>query len=163
MEKIIERVSTYNIFNNLFPGVVFSIFCDKFTNLPLLQNSIVEGIFWYYFIGLVINRVGSIIVQPGLKIFGLLEEAPYVDFISASQIDEKNDLLSEVNNMYRTIVSMILMFLIAVIGSEIIDDITGYLNYVLFGCIAFLFLLFLYSYKKQTSYIVKRVKLNKNE
>jgi len=64
MKEIIEKLSSYNIFNYLFPGVVFAILATKFTNLNLTFDNLFLGAFAYYFIGLVISRFGSVFIEP---------------------------------------------------------------------------------------------------
>jgi len=106
MKEIIEKLSSYNIFNYLLPGIVFSILTSKFTSTNLIFDNLIIGAFLYYFIGLVISRVGSVIIEPLLKRIKFLKFADYKDFVSVSKTDNKLEILSEANNMYRTFVSM---------------------------------------------------------
>lgn len=46
MEKFIEKLSTYNILNNILPGVVFSYLCNRLLGIQLVDNSIVENLFF---------------------------------------------------------------------------------------------------------------------
>jgi hypothetical protein len=114
MSDFLKNISSYNLFNNLLPGVVFCVSLDKIFSISLIQEDIVTGLFFYYFVGLVISRVGSVVFEPVLKATGFLSFANYSDFISASKEDPKIEVFSEVNNMYRTILAMI--SLIALIG-----------------------------------------------
>ncbi len=56
MDKLIEKISTYNLFNYLLPGVLFTVFAKYFIYIDLAQGDIVLDIFLYYFIGLVVSR-----------------------------------------------------------------------------------------------------------
>jgi hypothetical protein len=157
MSDFLKSLSSYNLFNNLLPGVVFCVLINKLFFIPLIQPDIVVGVFFYYFVGLVISRFGSIVVEPILKKIGFLSFAPYPDYIIASKEDAKIEILSEANNMYRTMLSM--MLLIALIGIysllkyqfEVLDK---YSTHMMIGS---LILLFSWSYKKQTQFIKSRV------
>lgn len=162
VDKILEKVSSYNIFNFLFPGVVYCVVCDKYFSIPLIQESIVTGLFLYYFIGLVISRFGSVILEPILKKIGLIKYSDYSDFVNASMKNTKIEVLSEVNNMYRTIVSMMLVLVITVIYSECLILWPEFLVIGKYTALVIIFILFLLSYKKQTEYISKRILANKD-
>ncbi|EKD88152.1 MAG: hypothetical protein ACD_35C00035G0002 [uncultured bacterium] len=55
MKDLVEKISSYNLFNNLFPGVVFVTILGKFTTYDFIQKDLIIGLFFYYFIGLVIS------------------------------------------------------------------------------------------------------------
>lgn len=162
VEKILEKLSSYNIFNYLFPGVVFCVIADRYLSVPLLQDSIINGLFLYYFVGLVISRFGSITIEPILKILGIIKFADYPDFINAVKDDPKIELLSESNNMYRTVLSALVILCLVVIGRQLVQDYPGLLVFLKYSILPGLVLLFGFSYKKQTEYITKRVSATKN-
>ena len=64
------------------------------------------AVFAYYFMGLVISRIGSLMIEPTLKKVGFLKSADYSKFVLASKTDNKLDVLSETNNMYRTLCAL---------------------------------------------------------
>ncbi len=160
MKDLLDKLSSYNIFNYLFPGVVFVVIASKLTSYNFIQQDILVGAFLYYFIGLVISRIGSTVVEPVLKFIKFLKFTEYKSFVKASKNDTRIDTLSEVNNMYRTICSLFLM-LIAIKGFNwlsskwliLADRKIDFLT-------IFLFLLFLFSYRKQTNYITQRIEAN---
>ena len=102
MKELLDKLSSYNIFNYLLPGILFSVIASKVTELNLIQSDIVIGVFLYYFVGLIISRLGSLIVEPILKKVKFLKFAEYTDFVKVSEKDKKLEILSESNNMYRT-------------------------------------------------------------
>jgi hypothetical protein len=160
MKDLLDKLSSYNIFNYLFPGVVFVVLASKLTSYNFIQQDILLGAFLYYFIGLVISRIGSIFIEPLLKFIKFLKFADYKRFVKASKADTTIDTLSEVNNMYRTICSLFLI-LIAINGFEWLSTNWLFLSERKFETLtAFLFLLFLFSYRKQTHYITKRIEAN---
>ncbi len=160
MKDLLDKLSSYNIFNYLFPGVVFVVLASKLTSYNFVQQDILVGAFLYYFIGLVISRIGSIFIEPILKFIKFLKFADYKRFVKASKIDTRIDTLSEVNNMYRTICSLFLI-LIAIKGFEWLSLKWLFLAERKIETLTVsLFLLFLFSYRKQTNYITKRIDAN---
>src|SRR5882724_6192936 len=150
MTEIINKITSYNLFNYLVPGVLFAAFVDYFTIYPLIQDNLIIGAFVYYFLGLVVSRFGSLVIEPVLKKISFLKFDPYIE------------LFSEENNMYRTFISLFVL-LILLKTYEIIEFKLAILKdwnpYILVGV---LLIMFLYSYKKQTKYITKRIKENQS-
>lgn len=127
----------------------------------MIQENILIGAFLYYFIGLVISRIGSLLIEPLLKKMAVF--ADYSDFISASKEDYKIELFSEVNNMYRTLISLFAVILVSKLY-DILSDNFNFLELVLpYLLVSALIILFVFSFKKQTSYIVKRVNNHKEK
>lgn len=157
MEELVEKLSTYNIINNLIPGAVFCYFLEQINNNFKMSNNTFENIFVYYFFGMIISRIGSIIIEPICKKIKFVKYAEYSKFIEASKEDEKIDTLSEVNNMYRTFLATFISLGIIKIyyhfyyGFKIMQNMDEFILY--FGSI----ILFLLAYRKQVSYIKKRV------
>ena len=158
MDEILNKISSYNIFNYLLPGTLFAVIGDKYSSYVFIQNDILVAVFTYYFMGLVISRIGSLLVEPALKIMRFVKFAEYSDFVSASKDDKKLDILSETNNMYRTLFSLFVS-LLALIGFDTLALKYPILSisapYALFVA---LLVLFLFSYRKQTEYIIRRIK-----
>jgi hypothetical protein len=150
MTELLQKLSTYNIFNYLFPGVVFVILLKHVTNIYLIMNDLVLGMFLYYFFGLVLSRIGSILIEPVLRCTKIVQFSDYARFIQASKLDNKIELLSEVNNMHRTIIAMLVVLLVTSICN---GSATCYLTTGLLGLV----ILFILSYRKQTSFITKRI------
>ncbi|MFY7814014.1 MAG: hypothetical protein ACOVRK_02370 [Chryseobacterium taeanense] len=113
MKEFLDKISSYNIFNYLFPGVLFAYIITNFCGYNLIQKDILIGVFLYYFIGMIVSRFGSICLEPFLKWINFLKFESYKDFVVASQKDSKIELLSEVNNTYRTLISMLLLALLS--------------------------------------------------
>ena len=63
MKEIIDKLSSYNIFNYLLPGVLFVAIAKNFTEYNLILDNDFIGAFFYYFIGMVISRFGSLIIE----------------------------------------------------------------------------------------------------
>ena len=161
MNDILDKLSSYNIFNNLLPGIVFVALAEPFLRRSFVQKDLLTGLFLYYFIGMVISRVGSLVVEPILKKISFLRFADYKDFVSAAQSDAKIEILSEVNNTYRTLCALFLS-LIATRGYEAIETwLPTMKKGTPFVVVLSLLVIFLWSYRKQTSYITKRIEANR--
>lgn len=160
MKEVLDKLSSYNLFNYLLPGILFVIILDKFTVYSFIQDNLIIGAFVYYFIGLVISRFGSLVTESILKKISFLKFTDYREFISASKKDPKIDLLSESNNMYRTFSSMLILIILLKLYELIelkFQMLKNWNQYILIGL---LLIIFLYSYRKQTGYITKRIKAN---
>ncbi len=163
MNALLNKLSSYNIFNYLLPGIIFVVLAEKLTSFSFVQKDIILGVFLYYFIGMIISRIGSLIIEPILKSIKFVSFSSYSQFVTASKHDEKIDILSETNNMYRTFCSVFL-FLITLKVYELLlikfHDLSSYNSLVI---IIALLILFLFSYKKQTKYITKRIASQTNK
>lgn len=160
MKDLIGKLSSYNLLNLLLPGGVFVVLASKLTKYSLIQSDILTGLFFYYFIGLVVSRFGSLIIEPLLKRIEFLKFAAYENFLAASKNDEKLEVLSETNNTYRTLCSLfILLFVLKIY--EVIECKFNFLEeYGAIIIVILLLALFLASYRKQTAYITKRIKFH---
>jgi hypothetical protein len=157
MKEIIDKISSYNLFNHLFPGVLFVILTKELTHYSLIQSDIVIGVFLYYFIGLVICRFGSLIIEPIFLKIHFLKFGKYTDFISACRKDSKIETLTEVNNMYRTLTSMFVLLLLIKIYELVASRFQSFSVWIPYILIILCLVTFICSYKKQTDRISKRI------
>jgi len=160
---LLDKLSSYNIFNYLLPGVLFAVLAEALTAFHFVQKDIVVGVFVYYFIGLVVSRLGSILIEPVMKWTRFVQFAPYADFVSASKNDSQLLILSEANNMYRTFCALFVS-LGLLKGYEALS--ARYAELQSWGAEALgvvLLVLFCFSYRKQTKYITKRVQASKEQ
>lgn len=163
MEKFIEKVSTYNILNNILPGIVFCYLVEKLFGLNMVEYSVIENLFIFYFIGMTINRVGSIIIEPICKKIGIVNCAPYGEFVNASKRDEKILVLLENSNLYRTMVALCILLLMVKLFLFFKDKFHCFSilsDWIVIVCIIILFVL---AYKKQTKYIHDRINVINKE
>ncbi len=160
MKDILDKLTTYNIFNYLLPGTIFVYILKAFTGFDITQTDTLIGGFLYYFVGMIISRCGSVFIEPFLRWTKFVKFEEYKDYIKASKIDTKIELLSEVNNSYRTIISMLTLLLIAKGYKSLIDKFQVNNEISMAIIVVLLFTLFIFSYRKQTNYITKRVKAN---
>lgn len=161
MSEILTKISSYDLFNNLFPGTLFIVLAEKLLIIPLIQESVLVGIFLYYFTGMIISRFGSLIIEPLLKKIKLIKFEDYKEYISASKLDNKIDLFLQINNTYRTLISMIFLLLLLKLYL-FIETYIGFLkDYRIIILLISLIVMFIFSYKKQTKFISKRIKATK--
>lgn len=157
MKELLDKLSSYNIFNNLLPGVLFAMFVDALTSMKVLQKEIIVGVFVYYFFGLVVSRVGSLFVEPLFQKLNLVSFAPYEDFVRAVKADPKIELLSEVNNTFRTLCSLMVCVGVVALYDMASSNWPQLESAAPLILIVGLFVLFLLSYRKQSAYITKRI------
>jgi len=159
MKEILDKLGTYNIFNYLFPGFVFIQLLDITTKYNIKFENIVHEVFVAYFIGIVISRIGSVLIQTVLIKWNFVKFVDYQIFIKSSKVDTKIDLLSEVNNMYRTLCSLFFILLLINLF-ELLPTIEVLKKYSDILLILFFLILFLLSYRKQTKIIKDRSVVN---
>ncbi len=161
MSDFLNKLSSYNLFNNLLPGILFVVLLNHFTKYKISHDNILLNIFLFYFIGLTISRISSITVEPFLKKIKFVSFRDYKFFLKASQKDNKLDLLVETNNKFRVLFTTILLI--------IFSKIFYYLNLNCFGLsesiqqyllLIVVALIYLFAYRKQTNYITKRIDAN---
>lgn len=157
-----EKLSSYNVLNYLLPGVLFVVFAAHFTRYSFIQENVVLGVFVYYFVGLVVSRFGSLVLEPVFKRIRLIRYAEYRDFVAASAVDEKLVVMSETNNTYRTLSALILLLGLLRAFQALDDRAQVGTGWSLCILAALLLAMFIFSYRKQTDYIRRRV-LHVNE
>ena len=84
----------------------------------------------------------------------------YNRYVNASKKDPKLELLSEVNNTYRTLNSMMISLLFLKIYNSIETKFEFDSSVSLIILTILVFILFIFSYRKQTNYITKRIDAN---
>ncbi|MBE2284044.1 MAG: hypothetical protein IAE77_11355 [Prosthecobacter sp.] len=157
MKEALEKLGTYNLFNYLLPGCVFSVIAEHFKLLTIRQGETISDLFIFYFVGLVISRIGSLIVEPALKKVGVIKFGAYDDFVKASATDPKIEVLSEVNNMYRTLAAMFASLALLKLWTILSTRISLCDQTVQWCAIVGGTTLFIVSYRKQSAYVATRV------
>ncbi len=157
MDGLLDKISSYNIFNYLLPGSLFAVIADTVTDCRFVQDDIVVGLFLYYFIGLVVSRIGSLVVEPILKALRFVTFVDYGKFVEATKADPKIELKSETNNMYRTLCALFLVLLLVVVFDRLAPSLPWLVDSSPYIVGVALVVMFLFAYRKQTIYIVDRV------
>lgn len=157
MDKLLDKISSYNLLNNLMPGSIFCFLLEYICSIDILRESVIENLFIYYFVGVAISRVGSIIIEPIAEKAGIISHVDYNDYIIASKTDKMVETLLETNNQYRTITAgglSIIVIKLYIIAKQSIKGLSYTTPYfiVFFGLI-----ISLLSLRKQNNYLKKRV------
>ncbi|MCJ9668537.1 MULTISPECIES: hypothetical protein [unclassified Neorhizobium] len=157
MNDLIAKLSSYDIFINVIPGAVFVHFLSVTGIYVLASETLVGNLVLYYFSGLIISRIGSVVIEPLLRLLRVVKYGSYNDFIVASEKDPKILILLEASNLYRSILALIV---VCAVGYNW-DAMAGAVGFsrrtwVLMGCVA-LVILFTASFKKQNRFITQRV------
>ena len=158
MEKIIEKLDSYNLFTNIIPGylmLLFNIYYFKLDSLNIIEYIVVA-----YFIGQTLNRLGSILVGKVLLKFTSEGGLPYDKYITACDNDKKINLLLQERNTYRTFCTLFIVCMIEVIFSKIYKDINISNNAIIFALLAICLIIYSVSYCKYNKYIDDRIRIS---
>lgn len=159
MEDLLKKISQYQLFNFLLSGTVLAVMLNKTTSINIIYDNALVAFFTFYFIGLVISRLGSLTVEPILKKLKIINFASYADYLDAVKRDPKIDTLSQENNTYRTLIATFLAFIVIYILNEHASSlITLNRSKMVYLFATVMLILFILAYRKQTAYIAKRVK-----
>ena len=157
MNSILGKLSSYQILINIIPGAFFVWMLKFLFDLTLPLENIVESILLYYFVGLIVNRIGSLVVAPILKETRLIKYKPHSEFIMAEKIDPKIRELSDSNDCFSSFLTCALLLPVTY-GLVRLVHICGWLfAHWEWIAVPFLILLFFFSHKKQTDYICNRI------
>lgn len=160
MRELLDRLSQYNLFNYLLPGALFAVLVEKVSTFRLLQDDIVTGLLVYYFTGLVVSRIGSLMLEPLMKSCHFVTFAPYREFVRACAKDAKLEILSEANNTYRTLAAAFLCLGLVAAGDRVAYWLGVSREAQKLIVVGLLFVLFAFAYRKQTAYVRQRVQAN---
>lgn len=156
MTDITDKITYYDLFVNLLPGVIFAVALQKITSYSFLQENIVVELFFYYLIGLVLNGLGSMLLKPILKKIKIVKLEKYEDYVFACKEDLKIELLSEKNSMYLTLSTLFALLTIIEFYYLFINSFAA-LNVETLLLNFFLMIFFLAFYRKQNNYVNKRI------
>lgn len=155
MEKVFDKMETYNILNFLFPGIIFASILTFLIEKNIYNSSLIIATFEYYFTGLVLSRIGSIVVNPIIEKIRVVKKEKYKNFICKEEKDKKIEILQREANQYRTFVATFVCLLLVEIYNCIFVDISKINTIIYFIGLIILFTL---SYRKQLKFIIERLK-----
>ncbi len=157
MGEFLAKLSSYNLFNYLLPGAVFMFFATQLGIWELADVNIVVELFLYYFVGMTISRVGSVLIEPIFTSMKIVHYAEYNHYLDAKDSDPQIEILLEQNNTYRTITALFLLLGVAYGLDRLV--VGNYVSEVTLGWSLFvgLFVLYVFAFRKQTTYIKRRV------
>jgi len=165
MNSFLEKIGSYHILTNIIPGAFFVLTLKYLFGVELSTGGAVEDIVIYYFVGLLIGRIGSLIVvricrhEFGKTKWCFIRYAPKADYINAAKLDGKIEVLSETNDCFRNLLTASLLLLpFAHFYSQFIQHVPLYASW---RCAAVLLLviLFAFAFREQTSHVRGRVEI----
>lgn len=157
LKLVIDKLSQYNFLTNILPGTVLCIILKYLVGYDLIPDDYYQAGIVFYFVGMVNSRVGSLVIEPILKAISWVKFAPYSEFLRAEKEDAKLTILSQENNVFRSYISLMFISILGYIYKNCSLNLRLSLNNESLVLIVILFVLFLFAYKKQTSFIRKRV------
>ncbi|WP_370790139.1 hypothetical protein [Leyella stercorea] len=157
LKLVIDKLSQYNFLTNILPGTVLCIILKYLVGYDLIPDDYYQAGIVFYFVGMVNSRVGSLVIEPILKAISWVKFAPYSEFLRAEKEDAKLTILSQENNVFRSYISLMFISILGYIYKNCSLNLRLSLNNESLVLIVILFVLFLFAYKKQTSFVRKRV------
>lgn len=157
ISKLLEKISRYEIINNLIPGTALCFILSYF-GYPILDYDIGVCLIICYFVGLINSRFSSLVLEGLCKKTKLIKWREYELYNKAKKERPFVETMQECANMFRAFVSVFLISLAAYFIQQILPNNLFLQNNGLWILIAMLFLLFLFSYRKQVNhYVVKNI------
>ena len=158
METFIKGLGAYDLFVNLIPGVLCYLFApDWFQQLFTSANGF-ELLIVCYFFGIVLSRVGSLVIENFLKWRSWILIPDYTSFIKAEEMDEKISKLERIGNLYRSLSSMAIILCLVYTANNLCGDSpVGWYKTIVFLALA---ILFVFSFMKQKRYVAERVQVD---
>lgn len=148
---IAEKLSTYRFFNFIIPGAVLMGFV-KYHHIMEIPS---VNIWWFlllsYFCGIVLSRIGSVVIEGPMKCMGFISSYNVNTYIIKQKENALICTMLELANSYRTISAMILVIFCMTIIDFPCEGRTIWYVVVEF----LLFVLFIISFYKQHKYFIK--------
>lgn len=157
LKLVIDKLSQYNFLTNILPGSVLCIILKYLVGYDLIPDDYYQAGIVFYFVGMVNSRLGSLVVEPLLKAILWVKYAPYSDFLQAEKEDSKITLLSQENNVFRSYVTVMFISAIVYIYKNYSLDWRCLMRDEPLVLIISLLVIFLFAFRKQTSFVRKRV------
>lgn len=158
VKYLIDKLSQYQLATNILPGMVLCAMLQYVVGYDILTSDkiYIQGII-VYFVGVMNNRFGSIVIEPLLKSIKLLDKAKYDEFVKAELKNEKVRILNMEGNAFRSYSATMALTLIAMLFKYLTNLLECPVVYQYIIAIFLLLFLFIASYIKQTKYVKDRV------
>lgn len=158
LKQVVERFSSYKLFNFFLPGAVMYgvLRLNGVVALDILK-------FWellivIYFMGLLCSRVGSVVIEEIMKRFNWIKGYDIKKYLEKQNSESMIVVLLEICNTYRTFaaVFLILPFVHIVYGAYLETLSWSVLYYVIPELL--IMILFCFSFYKQYCYFQNSIK-----
>ncbi len=162
MKEFIGALNAYHVLNFIVPGTLFVIILANFSNIDLIKEASLTSVLLYYFIGMVLSRMSSLVLEPLFLRIKIIKKYNYTDYIKASHVDQNIVTLLGVNNMYRTLFTMsLLLALLFVFEPYNIMHMRD--DKAVLALLTLLTFIFAFAWQKQHGLISRRVQAIKDE
>lgn len=159
MDNMSSKISPYDLLNVLFPGVLAVAFYSWCFGVSILAIDIVSSTVYFcitYLVGIIVSRIGSLIIEPLFKKFGFITW--HKNYYKAERRDPKISILLKVMNMYRTLVALtVSCCALVLVTTFFTKTITCCTCLQLLLMLVAIMMLFSVSYIKQSKLIYRRV------
>jgi len=155
MDKLIEKLGTYQILANLLPGAFFCLALRYVLDVQLpVTNSTIENFLTYYFAGFFIARFSSLLSKFLIYVKFIKHES-YTLYVKAEKNDPKLIPMVEVSSFIRSMFAGSLL-LIVIYAVQKLPVEWSHISWNL-PAILVLAGLLLYAYRRQEWFIRERV------
>lgn len=162
IKTLIDKLSQYNFVTNILPGTVLCLILKYIVGYDLfVTNEWYQMGIIFYFVGMVNNRFSSLVIEWTMKKTKIVEFSKYKEFVAAEKKDSKITTLSMENNVFRSYISVCTISIIASWFKLVAENVSWIDEWKMQFLLVAMLLLFTLSYRKQTSYVRKRVEANK--
>ena len=156
LTKIFEKISKYEIVNNLIPGTALC-FILSYIGFPILDYNFGICLIICYLAGIINGRFSSVVVESICKKRKWVEWNDYKSYNKAKKARPFVETLQGDANMYRAFASVFFIALIAWGVQIFLSQFDFVKNYGLGFLIGLLVPLFFCSYIKQIKYVGKHI------
>lgn len=155
---ILKKISRYEIINNLIPGFVLYVILNLIGIISLEEKEILIKFLVCYILGIINCRFSSLVVEELSRFTKFVQWRDYSKYNKAKKERPFVATLQESANMYRSFASVFLLSLFSVFYKFVCDKCEWINNNGYWIILVLLFLLFLFSYRKQVNdYVVKNI------
>ena len=157
--KIVALIENFYLATYIIAGSAVGIGVNLF-GISFFCDEIWMNIGRCYFTGMIASRISSLIIEPLCTRFKIIEREPYERYLRAESEDTTGKLISmsKVSGIYCTMAAASLIVLATGV-IQLIYRIEGWRDMIWNLIIGLsIFILFILSYRKQTLYVIKRIK-----
>lgn len=149
INSLFDKLSAYQLLSLMLPGASM-LGTMKF--IFSIDIKVDENIWWFllasYVVGLIISRIGSLLIEEIFKKNGIIKGYNVGNYIAKRKEDDMVETLLSFANLYRSFCAMSILLIIVTIGEGY--DLCEYWLYYLLEVL--LLLLFGFSFYKQYKY-----------
>lgn len=157
LKTLIDKVSQYNFITNILPGTILCVVLKYLVGYDIIVDEPYLNGFIFYFVGMVNNRIGSLIIEPFCKWTHIVKFACYSDYIDAEKSDSKLAILNMENNAFRSYISLAFITIMALIYRDYLSVWEFIHSHRELIILCVLLILFVLSYRNQTTFVRNRV------